>query len=167
MCIKATNLAIGYGKKAVASGINIDLAPGIVMAVLGANGSGKTTLIRTLCGLIPPVSGKVDVEGRDILTLERKSVGRLIAYVPQNHNCTFTFSVRDIAIMGRNPFLKNYCEPSKGDYDIVDEVLSSLRIEHLAHRRFTKLSGGEKKARAHSARFGAAAQGAYNGRAHI
>ena len=145
MCIKTTDLAIGYGKKTVASGINIDLAPGSVMAVLGANGSGKTTLIRTLCGLIQPISGKVDVEGCDICMLERKRIGRLIAYVPQNHNCTFTFSVRDIAVMGRNPFLKGYCEPAKYDYDIVDEILSSLKIEHLAGRKFTHLSGGEKK----------------------
>ncbi len=145
MCIKTLDLAIGYGKKIVASGINIDLASGNVMAVLGANGCGKTTLIRTLCGLIAPIRGKVDVQGCDIGQLGRKSIGRLIAYVPQNHNCTFTFSVRDIAVMGRNPFLRGYSEPSKTDYDIVDKILASLKIEHLSARKYTQLSGGEKK----------------------
>jgi iron complex transport system ATP-binding protein len=91
------------------------------------------------------LSGKIEINEEDINKLDRKNIGKLISYVPQCHNCTFSYSVSEVAVMGRNPFFKAYQEPSKEDYLIVEEVLSVLRIEHLKNRKFRNLSGGEKK----------------------
>lgn len=145
MCLKIQNLSVGYGEKEIVSGISLEVGAGKVMAVLGANGCGKTTFIKTVCGILPPINGNVCILGHNISGISRRNIGRLAAYVPQNHNCTFSFSVREMAVMGRNPFLKGYKEPSEYDYKIVDDALNTLNITHLKNRKFTNLSGGEKK----------------------
>lgn len=145
MSLILKDLAIGYNKTPIVDKINMNLESGKVLAVLGANGSGKTTLFRTIMGLINPLCGSVMVCGKDVFAADRKKLGKLMAYVPQSHSCTFSYSVLDVVIMGRNPFLKPYEEPGDRDYKIVKNTLKSLNIYHLAERRFKKLSGGERK----------------------
>jgi ATPase subunit of ABC transporter with duplicated ATPase domains len=57
--IEARELAIGFGGRAIASGIDLRIDPGDLWGVIGPNGAGKTTLIRTLMGVLPPVAGAV------------------------------------------------------------------------------------------------------------
>jgi branched-chain amino acid transport system ATP-binding protein len=65
--IMIRGLVAGYGQVEVLHGIDIDLAPGSVTALIGANGAGKTTLMRSLAGLVPARSGSVRFEGREIV----------------------------------------------------------------------------------------------------
>ena len=63
--IRARDLAIGYpGGEPILTGIDLDLAPGESLAIIGPSGVGKTTLLATLAGLLPPLSGTVELRGR-------------------------------------------------------------------------------------------------------
>ena len=63
--IQCSNLKKNYGHKKVLKGVDLNIPPGTIYALLGTNGAGKTTLIRTLLGLIPRSSGNVNILGSD------------------------------------------------------------------------------------------------------
>ena len=83
--LTARNLSCGYHRKAILTGVDLEVCTGEVLCLLGPNGVGKTTLFRTLLGHLPPVSGHVEIDGREHSSLSRRQVARHIAYVPQLH----------------------------------------------------------------------------------
>ena len=64
--LKVTNLSSGYGKSQVLNGLNFEVNAGEIVTLIGANGAGKTTTLKTLCGVIPAMQGKVEFEGQDL-----------------------------------------------------------------------------------------------------
>lgn len=72
--IQLYNLSIGYGKHAVVSDINSTLNSGRLTCLLGRNGVGKSTLLRTLAGFIPPVAGKIYIQGTHLERLSHQEL---------------------------------------------------------------------------------------------
>ena len=85
----------------VGAGLDVALATGEVLALLGPNGGGKTTLLKTLLGLFAPKAGEVRLDGRPLASRSIRERARLIAYVPQAHVATFAFTVEAVVLMGR------------------------------------------------------------------
>lgn len=145
MTLAAKELAVGYGARVVASGIDLVVEPGEVLCLLGPNGGGKTTLLRTLLGLLRPLGGRVTVDDRDAATLSRAELARHLAYVPQIPMSAFPFTVRDMTLMGRAARLSPLATPSAEDRRVADAALATLGVAHLADRAFTEISGGERQ----------------------
>ena len=139
------DLCVNYGEKRILNDINLHIDSGEILAVVGSNGAGKTTLFKAIMRFINPVSGGVYIDKRDIASYSRKSLSRHIAYVPQCHNCTFPYTVREMVVMGRQPRLGTFSEPTGKDENKADEALKTLGIDHLGARKYRKLSGGEKQ----------------------
>ena len=79
----ATGIEAGYGASQVLFGIDIDVKPGEVMALLGRNGMGKSTLLKVLTGTLKPMRGGVRFEGADIGGARPDAIGRRgVAIVP-------------------------------------------------------------------------------------
>lgn len=112
--------------------LDLEIAPGEVVAVLGPNGRGKSTLLRTVAGLTRPTRGTVRTSGA-------------VGFVPQAFAPAFAYSVRDIVLMGRVRHVAVFATPGRHDRDIVDRSLAELGIEALADRPFDHLSGGERQ----------------------
>ena len=139
------DLAFGYGRRIVGSGVSFTLDRGDVLCLLGPNGCGKTTLLKTLLGLLPARAGRVRVEGGDLAGMRRRDVARLVAYVPQAHAAFFPFTVRDVAVMGRASRLNAFAAPGPADVAAADRALDILGIGHLAEADYSRISGGERQ----------------------
>lgn len=143
--LAAEALSVGHRGRAVLAGVSLALRPGEVLALLGPNGGGKTTLLRTLLGLIPPVAGRVVLDGKPIGAWRRREVARRLAYVPQAAPGGFAFSARDAVAMGRAAHLSFLAVPGPRDRAAAEAALARLSIGHLAARPVTELSGGERQ----------------------
>jgi iron complex transport system ATP-binding protein len=143
--IEARGLSIGYQRTVVAREIEVSVAPGEVVCLLGPNGSGKTTLFKTLLGLIRRMEGAVSVAGRDIDAWPRQDLARQVAYVPQAHISVFPYAVRDMVVMGRTAHLGLFSSPGEADRKRADDALAGLGIAHLAEREYSRVSGGQRQ----------------------
>jgi iron complex transport system ATP-binding protein len=143
--LKARDLAIGYGRAQIASGLDLSVIAGSVTCLLGPNGVGKTTLFKTLLGLIPPLSGIVEIDGSDLSGLDRQTIARQITYVPQAQIAEFPYTVIDLVVMGRTVHLGTFGGPRRPDYEAAMAALDKLGIASLAERDSTQISGGQRQ----------------------
>jgi iron complex transport system ATP-binding protein len=143
--LEARNLSVGYGSRVVGQGLDLDLSAGQVVALLGPNGGGKTTLLKTILGLLAPLSGEVVLQGRPLAAIPIRDRARILAYVPQVHAGTFAFTVEDVVLMGRSAHRSVLAGPSPLDRIVAREALARLGIGHLAERPYTMISGGERQ----------------------
>src|SRR5689334_23929502 len=118
MILSGHNLTIGYSDRVVGRGLDVTLAQGEVLALLGPNGGGKTTLLKTLLGILPPLAGEALVAGRSLGALSVRERARAIAYVPQLHTPTFAFTVESVVLMGRTAHGNLFSRPTKKDREV-------------------------------------------------
>jgi len=143
--LSGRNLTIGYRDRVVGRGLDVALKQGEVLALLGPNGGGKTTLLKTLLGILKPLAGEAQIDGRSLDTLSIRDRARRVAYVPQVHNPTFAFTVETAVLMGRTAHGGLFSAPSAKDREVADRALNEFGIAHLKQRPYTMISGGERQ----------------------
>ena len=99
MEINVKDLRVSYGKTEVLKGIDLTIRPGEKVFIGGANGSGKTTLLRALSGIIP-YAGNVLIDGKEVSSMKRKEVAKLIALMPQTSDIYFPYTVNETVLLG-------------------------------------------------------------------
>src|SRR5271155_1000433 len=101
MMLKVSELAAGYGRIPILSGVTFSVQEGEFVGVLGHNGMGKTTLLKALMGFLPATGGRIDFAGADITKAEPHRRSRAgIGYVPQGREIFLGLSVLDNLRMG-------------------------------------------------------------------
>ena len=143
--LRATELTLAFGAKRVLDRVSIDVPAGALVGILGPNGSGKTTLLRVLAGTLAPQAGHVTMDGTELSRLDRRSVARRVAVVPQDTHLAFDYTVREVALMGRYPHLGPFEVEGPADFAAAEAALEATGTLDLADRAFTTLSGGEKQ----------------------
>jgi iron complex transport system ATP-binding protein len=139
------DVAFQYGPVPVLKGASLEVRPGSFVGLLGPNGSGKTTLLRIAAGLLKPSRGSIAVCGRPAAGMSRSDLARQLALLPQNPTLPLTFTARELAMMGRTPFLGLLGRESQQDLLAVDQAMEMARCSDLADRRLEELSGGERQ----------------------
>jgi iron complex transport system ATP-binding protein len=134
-----------YGPVEVLRDVSFEVADGEIFALLGPNGCGKTTLLRIIGKLVSPTAGTVHVAGRDVAATNQTELARLMATVAQVHRLSFPFSVLDILLTGRLPYVATFAVPGAHDVAHCREILEWFGIGHLESKRYTQLSGGERQ----------------------
>jgi len=145
MILEGRALAIGYRDRLVGRDLDVALAEGEVLALLGPNGGGKTTLLKTLLGLLPPRGGDVRCGERSLNTISIGERARLLAYVPQSHVATFAFPAETVVLMGRTAHGNLFSRPTAHDRTVARSAMQQFGIAHLAERPYTMISGGERQ----------------------
>ena len=146
MIIKVENLSFTYNRRDdVFNRVDFTLRKGDILTILGHNGSGKSTLLNCITNNLRPSKGHIFISGKNINSLSKREISQKIGFVPQLHNVTFPYLVRDFVIMGRAPYINMFQNPSRHDYAIAEEAMLKLNILELSSRPYTELSGGERQ----------------------
>jgi iron complex transport system ATP-binding protein len=129
----------------VLRGLDLELHPGELVALLGANGSGKTTLLRLLSGALRPDAGVVEVAGRPVGEWPRLALARQVAVLPQHLELPEGFRVAELVAMGRAPHARRLFGSTAEDEQAVERALQDADAFDLADRYPHELSGGERQ----------------------
>jgi phospholipid/cholesterol/gamma-HCH transport system ATP-binding protein len=141
--IRVSNLTVGFGERLVLNGLNLDVKRGEILGFVGASGAGKSVLTRTIIGLMPKRSGKIEVMGVDLHSVgeeERRNIERRWGVLFQHGALFSSLSVRE-----------NIQFPVRELMDLSDRVLDEMTYAKLtmvglkpevADRYPSQLSGG-------------------------
>ena len=143
--IEAWGLTFRYRDDWVISLVDLKVGRDESIAVIGPNGSGKSTLLKLLAGIVTPQEGRVNIEGVPIEGLSRKALSRRMALVSQEGSGQFPFTVMDVVLMGRAPYLSGFQMERAGDLDMALRAMEITDIADLADRPIGMLSGGERQ----------------------
>ncbi|MCI8600983.1 MAG: ABC transporter ATP-binding protein [Oscillospiraceae bacterium] len=136
--------SFGYLKgPLILSGVSFSIENPCILSVLGANGAGKTTLLKCMLGLLPWREGSSFLDGQEIGKLRRREFWRRVGYVPQARALPFSYTVREMAVLGRSTHIGALSQPGERDWALADEALAAVGISHLSGKLCSELSGGE------------------------
>lgn len=140
--LSVRNMAAGYEQSVVLENVSMDVQKGCVTAVLGRNGVGKTTLMKSIIGLIKPMSGNIEWEGEDITSLPpEQRVRRGIGYVPQGREIFPSLTVEENLLLGFEALPKKI-----NSSHILEEIYELFPIlKDMLHRKGGDLSGGQQQ----------------------
>ena len=143
--IRFNHVGFHYGGPWALRDVEFTVGEGELVGVLGANGSGKTTLLKIADGLLVPQKGEVFLKGRPLSAYSRAELAREVAMVPQETHFHFAFSVLEVVLMGRFPYLGRFQFEGRRDMEVAREALAATHSTELAERSIYELSGGEKQ----------------------
>lgn len=146
--IKINNLYFAYSHKKNSERFKLSIEnflinEGEFVSIVGPNGCGKSTLLRIIAGLLKPINGSIEILANKTNRDNFKSFSKLVSYVPQISYSTFPFSVYEIVMMGRTPYLNMLGFEKEADSKAVKEALVKLEVDHLANKGINEISGGE------------------------
>lgn len=143
--LEARGLHHAFGATEVLRGVDMTVAEGEVLGLVGPNGSGKTTALRILHRAVVPDSGEVMLSGRRLAELSGRERAQQIAVMAQELAGEVPLSVADVVLLGRVPHSRAFSSTTADDLRIASEALTRVDALHLARREFGVLSGGEKQ----------------------
>lgn len=142
---EAVDFSHGPSSQLRLEGIDLAVEAGGSLALVGPNGSGKTTLLRLAAGELLPARGRIEVCGLEPSTSPRRDMARRVAVVAAHVTVGFGYTVEEVVLMGRAPWLEGYSLESAEDLEIAHEAMRCLDVGHLADRVFDSLSSGERQ----------------------
>lgn len=139
MILSIKNLSVNYGLIPAIRNLSMDVAPGEIVALIGANGAGKTTILRAISGLIKPAAGNVIFDGQDIAHVKPHLIVRSgMSHVPERRGIFANLTVYENLLMGA--YTRKLLT---GD---LDEVYSLFpRLAERKKQVAGTLSGGEQQ----------------------
>lgn len=136
--LNVSNLQVAYGQSEVLHGLNFEVKPHEIVAVMGRNGMGKTTLMKSLIGMVPTSGGAVTLDGQEVTHLKSyERVSKGMGFVPQGRMIFSTMTVRENIETGLS---------STGDRIIPNDLFELFPVlAEMSHRRGGNLSGGQQQ----------------------
>ncbi|HEY9061701.1 MAG TPA: ABC transporter ATP-binding protein [Pseudobacteroides sp.] len=134
-----------YGHNKVLDDISLTIYEGGVYGIIGPNGSGKTTLLKNMARCLMPEKGSIHLNEKDLTQFSNNTLAKEIAYVPQSTDMEFEFSVMDMVLMGRSPYIKRFQSESTSDINIAENAMKVTNTWHLRDKNINMISGGERQ----------------------
>lgn len=143
--LQVDQLSGGYNTQVVIRNVSFTIDRGEFVGIIGPNGSGKSTLLKLINRVLNPFKGSIRYENRDVGEIKLKEFCQSVAFVSQDTQISFSYSVWEIVLMGRIPHLNRLQLESKKDYDIARQSLKLTDTEYLINKKIDCLSAGEKQ----------------------
>ncbi|MEP7762317.1 heme ABC transporter ATP-binding protein [Sanguibacter sp. 25GB23B1] len=140
--MEARGVTVRLGGARVLHDVDLEVRPGELLALLGPNGAGKSTLLAALAGDVRPEAGTVLVDGNPLASWTAPTLARRRSVLLQQVTLSFPFLAAQVVAMGRSPWAGT--DAADRDEDVVRAAMEACDVSHLADRRFTTLSGGER-----------------------
>lgn len=131
--LEVVNLSAGYGKDGVLNSISFTADNGLLVGILGPNGSGKSTLIRSFFRIADVRSGKIMLDGKDLLTMSHEQVSRLVAVQKSAKPLGVWFSVREFVSLG-------LLVPNT---KLLDETIRDFSLTEIENKPVCEVSDGQ------------------------
>lgn len=145
--LSTSSLSIGYKSKkeivTIAENLNLTLASGKLIALIGANGIGKSTLLRTITGIQRPLSGNVYLNDKNISAYKPLDLAQNLSLVLTEKSPSSNLSVFELVALGRQPYTNWIGTLTPEDIIKVNEALELTQISHLAQKRHFEISDGQ------------------------
>lgn len=145
VAVEVSQVSFAYSNGVVIRDVDLCIRKGEMVGLIGPNGAGKTTLIRLISGIVDPRHGDIRLDGVETRKLNRTTIARKVAVVPQQFDMPFAYKVEDVVMLGRTPFMKPFRDWTARDRRAIAGTIEAVGIGHLRERYFSALSGGERQ----------------------
>jgi len=143
--VKIEKLTAGYGDHPVAREVSFELKKGEILTLIGPNGAGKTTILRSLIGQLSPMSGTVELAGRELQDLSRKELAETLAVVMTDRQKPELITCEEVVSVGRYPYTGRFGRLSEEDRKKVHRAMEMVGVEELSSTDFSRISDGQRQ----------------------
>lgn len=143
--LKAESLSAGYNGEAVIESVDLSAYPGKIISLIGPNGAGKSTILKTLIRQLPPVSGTILLDGREMSAMTDREIARTVSAVLTGRPEPELMTCEDVVGSGRYPYTGRMGLLSADDRRIVEEAMDLVRVTDLRERDFNQISDGQRQ----------------------
>lgn len=143
--VELESVDLFYRESKILDKIELSVSESEFFIIIGPNGSGKTSLLKVISGVNSFSGGNVQILGKALHKYARKELACTVAVVTQHLSSDFSFTVRELVLMGRSPHLGLMGFENQQDMQIAERAMESTNVLHLADRRMDQLSGGEQQ----------------------
>jgi iron complex transport system ATP-binding protein len=148
--IDLSSVSVHAGRAPLLEIDRLRLDRGGILGLMGPNGAGKTTALQVMLGMLRPSGGRVEILGRELSHLSgtrrtrlRSRIGHVGQRLPGHSEMPLT--VREVVAIGRTARAGLFRSLAREDWQVVDQWIERLGLEHLALRGFGEISGGEQR----------------------
>lgn len=147
--IHIENLVVGYqqGNRDIFKykPLTCNANKGELIALIGRNGVGKSTLLRSIAKLQRPLSGSINILGKNLAQVPSNMLAKQVSYIPAEPVHSPNTTISDFVSLARYPYHGWFNYLTKSDLQIVDDAIGKVGLAHLSHRFIDSLSDGERQ----------------------
>lgn len=144
--IQVNDVTVGYDRgERILHDLNFSIQAGDFVGIIGKNGAGKSTLLKSMRGFLPLDKGEILLADRRVQDYSQRELARKIAYLQQQVELTFDYTVRDMVMAGRYPYKKWWQQQGDEDDRIIEACMKYTDVLDMAERPIRALSGGQRQ----------------------
>lgn len=144
--IQVNDVTVGYDRgERILHDLNFSIQAGDFVGIIGKNGAGKSTLLKSMRGFLPLDKGEILLADRRVQDYSQRELARKIAYLQQQVELTFDYTVRDMVMAGRYPYKKWWQQQVDEDDHIIEACMKYTDVLDMADRPIRALSGGQRQ----------------------
>ena len=145
MVLTAKSLSVGYGKKVVVDGLDIEVHSGEILTIIGPNGAGKSTVLKSIASQLSLISGTVRINDTDITSMSLNDIARKLSVCFTDRITAEKMTCEDIISTGRYPYTGRLGILSADDKRIVHEAMELTGVTYLADTDIRCISDGQRQ----------------------